>query len=120
MKKLARSILVLILVLALLAAPASAQAVEDTAQDILTVEFVTIDITNAPAVLRRNATVTLGAAVVPAVMPQDVIWTSSNPTLASVSETGVVHARAATGIVVITARTTCGQVAASVTIRLSA
>lgn len=80
-----------------------------------------IEITNAPAVLRRNASVTLDAVVTPAAAPQDLIWTSSNPTLATVSADGVVHARSATGTVVITARSAIdGTVHASVTIRLSA
>ena len=78
-----------------------------------------IDILNAPAVLRRNASVRLEAAVLPAATPQNVVWSSSNPALATVSADGVVHARVATGVVVITARTPDGQVAASVTIRLS-
>ena len=78
-----------------------------------------VNITNAPAVLRRNTSVTLGATVMPAHAPQDVIWSSNNPALATVNAQGVVTARVATGIVVITARTPDGQAVASVTIRLS-
>ena len=80
---------------------------------------VAISITNAPAMLRRNASVALGATIVPATAQQEVVWTSSNPALATVSQDGVVTARVATGIVVITARTADGQAVASVTIRLS-
>jgi len=48
-----------------------------------------------------------------------ITWTSSNPTLATVSQAGVVQARAASGIVVITARIN-GQVVSTTTLRLSA
>ena len=89
------------------------------ARDFLWQSQPNIDITNAPTVLRRNTSVTLGANVAPATGPQDVIWTSSNPALATVNAQGVVTARVATGIVIITARTPCGQVVSSVTIRLS-
>ena len=78
-----------------------------------------VNITNAPAVLRRNTSVTLSATIMPTGAPQDVIWSSNNPALATVNAQGVVTARVATGIVVITARTPCGQAVASVTIRLS-
>ena len=80
---------------------------------------VSVEITNAPAVLRRNTSVALGATVMPVAALQNVIWSSNNPAAATVSQDGVVTARVATGVVVITARTPCGQVVASVTIRLS-
>jgi len=82
---------------------------------------VAVSIEDAPATIRRNQPVQLNAVATPAFAPQDVIWRSSNPTLASVDpHTGVVTARAASGIVVITASTPCGNVRHSVTVRLSA
>ena len=78
-----------------------------------------INISNAPAVLRRNTSVTLNATVLPTAAPQELIWSSSNPAAATVSQDGVVTARVASGVVVITARTPAGQVVTSVTIRLS-
>ena len=86
----------------------------------LTPEAPTIDITNAPATLRRNMSVMLNATVMPDIAPQEIIWSSGNPAAATVNAAGVVTARVATGAVVITARTVCGQGATSVTIRLSA
>ena len=80
---------------------------------------IAIDITNAPVSLRRNTSVALNAVVTPAAAPQEIIWTSNNPALATVNAQGVVTARVATGVVVITARTACGQVVASVTLRLT-
>jgi len=74
-----------------------------------------------PAVIRRNQSVTPELTVLPAGALQDATWTSSNPALASVNrDTGAVTARAASGIVVITATTLCGTFRHSVTVRLSA
>ena len=84
------------------------------------IPMMAVEILNAPAVLRRNHSVTLEAVVVPEfMMPQEVIWSSNNPAVATVSQDGVVTARVATGVVVITARTPDGQLVSSVTIRLS-
>ena len=82
-------------------------------------EPLSLEITNAPAVLRRNTSVALGATIVPAAAAQDVIWSSNNPAVATVNAQGVVTARVATGVAVITARTPDGQLVSSVTIRLS-
>lgn len=91
---------------------------EDTAFTAVFDTF-TIEITNPPVVLRRNTSVRLDAAVVPAAAPQELIWTSSNPALATVSADGVVTARVSSGVVVITTRTATGQAVTSVTLRLS-
>ncbi|MCL2843820.1 MAG: Ig-like domain-containing protein, partial [Oscillospiraceae bacterium] len=74
-----------------------------------------------PATIRRNQTVTPVLTVFPANAYQGVRWTSSSPALASVdSNTGMVTARATSGVVVITATTLCGNFRHSVTVRLSA
>jgi len=74
-----------------------------------------------PAVIRRNQAATPELTVLPANALQGARWTSSNPALASVdAETGVVTARATSGVVVITATTLCGNFRHSVTVRLSA
>jgi len=74
-----------------------------------------------PATIRRNQSATPVLTVLPESALQEARWTSSNPALASVNaETGVVTARAASGIVIITATTPCGNFRHSVTVRLSA
>lgn len=76
--------------------------------------------TPLPAIMRRGATIQLGAQdLSTGEILQDVIFTSNNPTLASVDADGLLTARAASGIVVITARSG-GQVIAGATLRLSA
>ena len=75
--------------------------------------------TTAPAILRRNQQTDLSPVLVPPFSGLNVTWTSSNPALATVNADGIVTARAASGIVVITARAD-GQVLGSVTLRLSA
>ena len=80
-----------------------------------------VGINGAPATLRRNQSVQLSPVAIPsfAALEDGVIWSSSNPAVATVNAQGVVTARVATGVVVITARTPDGQVVSSVTIRLS-
>jgi len=74
----------------------------------------------APVTVRRNQQTDLSLVLVPPFSGlQDVTWTSSNPTLATVDANGVVTARATSGTVVITARSG-GQVLGTVALRLSA
>ena len=80
-----------------------------------------VSVVGAPVALRRNHSVQLAAAATPsfAALEDGVIWSSSNPAFATVSQDGVVTARVSSGVVVITARTPDGQLVSSVTIRLS-
>ena len=79
-----------------------------------------VNIVGAPAVLRRNQSTQLNVLFTPAyTTANNIIWSSNNPAAATVSQDGVVTARVATGVVVITARTADGQLVSSVTIRLS-
>ena len=101
--------------------------IEDDPREFMGVDQIAVRFEGAPATIRRNQAVQLNAlvapanaAVAPAHLAQDVIFSSSNPALATVNADGVVTARAASGIVIITARTPCGTLRSSITLRLSA
>ena len=74
-----------------------------------------------PATIRRNQTVTPELILPAGLEASDVRWTSSNPALARVNATtGAVTAVQASGIVTITAISSCGEFRYSVPVRLSA
>ena len=62
-----------------------------------------VALANPPNALRRNQNFQLTLTVPDGVEVQQVRWVSSNPALATVNSAGIVHARAATGTVVVSA-----------------
>jgi len=71
--------------------------------------------------IRRGQTATPDLTVFPASEPQTAHWTVSNPNLVTIvnQATGEVRANAASGIVIITATSLCGNYSHSETVRLT-
>ena len=67
---------------------------------------------------KKNTIIHLSATVAPVEAAPTIVWSSSNPTLASVDANGVVMVNA-TGTVVITAQSPDGAIKSTVTIRIT-